>query len=50
MTNITRVIKDLIEANTYAEITANTVGNIERVTIDSIVYADPTWANTSYYI
>ena len=47
MTNITRVIKDLIEANTYAEITANTVGNIERVTIDSIVYADQTWANTS---
>lgn len=46
MTNITRVIKDLIEANTYAEITAN-VGNTEPVTIDSIVYADQTWANTS---
>lgn len=46
MTNITRVIKDLIEANTYAEITAN-VGNTEPVTVDSIVYADQTWANTS---
>jgi len=46
MTNITRVIKDLIEANTYAEITAN-VGNTQPVTINSIVYADQTWANTS---
>jgi hypothetical protein len=46
MTNITRVIKDLIEVNTYAEITAN-VGNTEPVTVDSIVYADQTWANTS---
>jgi hypothetical protein len=46
MTNITRVIKDLIEANTYAEITAN-VGNTEPVTVDSIVYTDQTWANTS---
>ena len=46
MTNITRVIKDLIEANTYAEITAN-VGNTEPVTVDSIVFADQTWANTS---
>ena len=46
MTNITKVIKDLIEVNTYAEITAN-VGNTEPVTVDSIVYADQTWANTS---
>lgn len=46
MTNITRVIRDLIEANTYAEITAN-VGNTEPVTVDSIVFADQTFANTT---
>lgn len=46
MTNITRVIRDLIEANTYAAITAN-VGNTEPVTVDSIVFADQTFANTT---
>jgi hypothetical protein len=43
---ITKVIKDLIETNTYNEIVSN-IGNTQPVTINSIVFANTTFANTS---
>jgi len=43
---ITKVIKDLIETNTYNEIVSN-IGNTQPVTINSIVFANTTFVNTS---
>jgi hypothetical protein len=43
---ITKVIKDLIETNTYNEIVSN-IGNTQPVTINSIVFANTLFTNTS---
>ena len=43
---ITKVIKDLIETNTYNQIVSN-IGNTQPVTIGSVVFANVTFANTS---
>jgi hypothetical protein len=43
---ITKVIKDLIETNTYNQILSN-IGNTQPVTINSIVFANTTFVNTS---
>ena len=43
---ITKVIKDLIEPNTYNQLISN-IGNTQPVTINSLVYANVTFSNTS---
>jgi hypothetical protein len=47
MTSITRVIKDLIDANTIAEIQKDVANGTATIGITNVIYTDENFANTA---